>query len=205
MGCAATSFDADHAVPMDLRWPVGPHCAPAAPPGAAERILSRRAVDLLDVGFDDDVLEVGFGAGLGLALARARGARFVAGVEASEGVVRAAHRQVGHRAVDLRVGAVASLPWADGTFTRALVVNDLHLWDWPLDGLRELRRVLAPGGRLVIGLRCAVPGVESPAPPELPLETVGVLLRMLPTAGFRGAGIERPLDDRPFAYLVAHA
>lgn len=172
--------------------------------GAAERILSRRAVDLLDVGIDDHVLEVGFGAGIGLALARARGARLVAGVDPSEAMVRAGHRQLGKRNVDLRVGAAASLPWADGSFTRALAVNGLHLWDWPLDGLREVRRVLAPGGRLVLGLRCAAPGVVQPEPPDLPLETVGVLMRMLPTAGFRAAGIERPVDDRPYAYLVAH-
>lgn len=197
--------DTDHTVPMHLRWPIGPHCAPGPRRGGApERILSRRAVELLDVGFDDHVLEVGFGAGIGLAFARARGARRVAGVDASEAHVRAAHRQLGEREVDLRVGAAASLPWADGTFTRALAVNGLHLWDWPLDGLREVRRVLAPGGRLVLGLRCAPADVVDPAPPDLPLETVGVLLRMLPTAGFRSAGIERPVDDRPYAYLVAH-
>jgi ubiquinone/menaquinone biosynthesis C-methylase UbiE len=184
---------------------MGPHGLPApARGGRAERILSRRAVELLDVGRDDHVLEVGFGTGIGLALARARGARRVAGVEASEDMVRAAHRQLGTRDVDLRVGAAASLPWPDGAFTRALAVNGLHLWDWPLDGLREVRRVLAPGGRLVLGLRCAAADVARPEPPELPLEAVGVLIRMLPTAGFRAAGIERPVDDRPFAYLVAH-
>lgn len=201
----ATTLDAEPSPPVHLRWPIGPLCGPPPVQTSAERILSRRAVDLLGVGADDDVLEVGFGTGMGLALARARGARLVAGVERSESMVRAAHRQLGRRAVDLRVGAAASLPWADATFSRALAVNGLHLWDWPLDGLREVRRVLAPGGRLVLGLRCAAPDVVRPEPPELPFETVGVLLRMLPTAGFRGAGIERPVDDRPFAYLVAHA
>lgn len=198
--------DPDGSVPALLRWPSGPVCVagPRRPP-AAERVLARRAVELLDVGFEDRVLEIGFGTGTGLALARARGAQMVAGVDPSEAMVQAAHRSLGQLAVELRVGAAASLPWADAFFTRALAVNGLHLWDWPLDGLREVRRVLAPGGRLVLGLRTAPAGTVRPSPPEMPLESVGVLIRMMPSAGFRSVGVERQDSGEPFVYLVAHA
>jgi SAM-dependent methyltransferase len=42
-----------------------------------------------------------------------------------------------------------SIPWPDGTFTGALAVNCMQLWD-PLDAsVREVVRVLAPAARLV--------------------------------------------------------
>jgi ubiquinone/menaquinone biosynthesis C-methylase UbiE len=114
--------------------------------------------DLLEVGPDDRVLEVGFGPGLAVERNAARATRgLVAGVDHSELVVRKALRRAGRAAregrVDLRVGSVEKLPFPDAGFTRAMALNSLQFWPSAEAGLRELHRVLAPGGRLVLGQR----------------------------------------------------
>jgi ubiquinone/menaquinone biosynthesis C-methylase UbiE len=55
--------------------------------------------------------------------------------------------------VELHVGAAASLPVADASFTRAFAVNSLQFWPDLPAALGELRRVLIPQGRLVLALR----------------------------------------------------
>ena len=97
------------------------------------------------------VLDVGCGTGVLLASLRAWGtepARYV-GVDASVEMLRMAAARAGGSA---RVVAAAAevLPFADGVFDTVVTSSSFHYWTAPLDGLREARRVLRPGGRLVI-------------------------------------------------------
>lgn len=55
--------------------------------------------------------------------------------------------------LDLLCGSVGSLPWADGSFDRALSVNSLYYWEDLSEALLEIAGVLRPGGVLVLGLR----------------------------------------------------
>jgi SAM-dependent methyltransferase len=92
------------------------------------------------------VLEVGCGPGeLSERIARELGSTVVA-VDASERMVDLARS----RGVDARVGDVQELPFADGAFDCAVAAWMLyHVPD--VDGaLRELARVVRPGGRLVV-------------------------------------------------------
>jgi ubiquinone/menaquinone biosynthesis C-methylase UbiE len=122
----------------------------------------RWVVELLEVRPDDRVLEVGFGPGvaIGLLAARAR-AGLVAGVDPSEVMVRQALRRnraaVRAGRVELRRGAAEALPWPDGHFTKACAIHVLYFWPLLQPGLRELQRVLAPGGRLVLAVRMQRP------------------------------------------------
>jgi ubiquinone/menaquinone biosynthesis C-methylase UbiE len=52
--------------------------------------------------------------------------------------------------VAVHPGSATSLPFTDARFDRALAVNSLHHWPDAAQSLRELRRVLKPGGVLVI-------------------------------------------------------
>ncbi|MEZ5957509.1 MAG: methyltransferase domain-containing protein [Hyphomonadaceae bacterium] len=119
------------------------------------------ALDLLAPRLGDAVIELGCGPGMGVRAALKRVGRegFVAGIDQSPVAAHyAAH--VAHsavlkgRAVVMRA-EVADLPFRDCMFDRAFAVNTFQFWPDPARGMREVARVLAPGGRLVITQRAS--------------------------------------------------
>jgi len=119
------------------------------------RGLNAWTLRLLGVRRTSRVLEVGFGPGVGIRMAAALARRGrVAGVDPSSTMVKRARwrnrKEVRARRVDLRRGDVLALPWPAGAFTHAFSVNTFHEWDDPAHALAELRRVLAPGGRVAL-------------------------------------------------------
>lgn len=50
-------------------------------------------------------------------------------------------------------GDVVDLPFEDNSFDRIFTVNTLYFWSDPQRGMAELRRVLRPGGTLIIAIR----------------------------------------------------
>lgn len=96
------------------------------------------------------VLDVGCGPGLYAAELAQRGADVV-GFDGSARLVQIARSRVGDGA-DLRVHDVRDpLDWlGDETIDRAVMALVLHHLDNPVPALRELHRVLKPGGRLVV-------------------------------------------------------
>lgn len=115
------------------------------------------AVSQLGVMPGDRILEIGFGPGVAVRLLAERVASgFVAGVDPSPVMVRQGRSRNANliRAgrVDLREGSVSALPFPDSRFDKVLSVNNIMLWpDLPAN-LREVFRVLKPGGLLVIAL-----------------------------------------------------
>ncbi|MGQ9925821.1 MAG: class I SAM-dependent methyltransferase [Chloroflexaceae bacterium] len=59
-------------------------------------------------------------------------------------------RQARARDLDALAGDVTRLPFPDASFDRVVVVDALHHFTRPAEAIRELLRVLRPGGRLVI-------------------------------------------------------
>jgi SAM-dependent methyltransferase len=99
----------------------------------------------------DLVLDVGCGYGAYHPRLGARGARLL-GLDRSFAMVAAAHRQaVGGRLPVVTVqGDAEALPVRDGRFHRVLCAHVLFHVPDVTAALRELRRVLRPGGRLVL-------------------------------------------------------
>ena len=97
------------------------------------------------------ILDVGCGAGPLLAALRDRGA-VVTGVDSSATMVELARRRLGGDAT-LQVADLRDpLPFPDAAFddvVAALVLHYLEDWTGPL---AELRRVLRPGGRLIVAV-----------------------------------------------------
>ena len=120
----------------------------------ANASINSQALELLDLSPGDRVLEVGFGGGGALAKTLAR-ALFVAAIDPSEASVRAAQRRFGEELQGGRLrieqAGVETVPFEADSFTRALSVNTIYFWADPGRWLREIHRVLKPGGRLVLG------------------------------------------------------
>jgi ubiquinone/menaquinone biosynthesis C-methylase UbiE len=99
------------------------------------------------------VVEVGFGPGVAIAEVAGR-ADHVAGVDASGAMLSLARRRnaaaIARGRVDLRLGDAAALPFADAAFDRAFAINSTPFWGDAGAGLRELARVLRPGGLVAI-------------------------------------------------------
>jgi SAM-dependent methyltransferase len=97
------------------------------------------------------ILDAGCGSGPLFAALRERGA-VVTGIDASTGMLELARRRLGDEA-DLRVADLGGpLPFANGAFDDVVASLVLHyLEDWE-PTLAELRRMLVPGGRLIVSV-----------------------------------------------------
>ena len=76
-------------------------------------------------------------------------------IDVSAAVVQRARRRLGAARALCQVADVRELPYADGSFSTVLSTSTLDHFEDPADlgkSLREIRRVLAAGGRLVITL-----------------------------------------------------
>jgi SAM-dependent methyltransferase len=119
---------------------------------------NKRAVDALDVQRADHVLDVGCGPGRSLTeLATRASAGRIAGTDPSELMVEIAvernRKLVNARRVDVRIASADALPFADAAFDKVLCVHVVYFWQSLDVGLREIARVLRPGGRIALVFR----------------------------------------------------
>ena len=146
----------------------------------SNRRRSRWVVSLLDVRPADRVLEIGFGPGVAVAALVRAGAGHVYGIDHSAVMVREASRRnaaaVRAGRVTLARASVDRLPPAlDGPFDAILAVNALGFWPDPAGRLAELRRRLAPGGRVAIASQPRCPGATADTSHQAGREIEGLL------------------------------
>jgi SAM-dependent methyltransferase len=164
------------------------------------------------------VLEIGFGPGWALAqLARPAhrprpdGRPSLVGIEASETMLASARRRLAQPIADgvvaLSLGDVAALAEPDSSFTHALAVYSLMFWPDPGAGLREIARVLAPGGRIALAVRVRGSGwfTRDPGLRER-VDEERFLREALPEAGFDAVDLrhvaERTISDSLYVSAV---
>ncbi len=122
---------------------------------------NKAALALLDLKPSESVLELGCGPGMGLRRALRDVGRegFVAGTDqsgcAAHFAAHAVHRAIMRGNAAVMCAPVADLPFRDLMFDKAFAVNSFQFWPDPSRALREIARVLAPGGRLVIAQRAS--------------------------------------------------
>jgi SAM-dependent methyltransferase len=154
---------------------------------------------------DDYLVEVGCGGGALLREALKSGCR-AAAIDHSPDMVRLAKEEnrdaVAEGRLDIRQANADHLPFPDATFTCAVMTGVLGFLPDPVAALQEIRRVLAPNGRLVMmGSDAALRG--TPAAPEpmasrLHFYDDDEFQRLAEDAGFERVQVVRR-DLEPFA------
>jgi ubiquinone/menaquinone biosynthesis C-methylase UbiE len=99
-----------------------------------------------------DILDVGCGTGRLLEAAGRRwgGARLV-GIDASEGMIaEARHKHDGDARFTFEKGDASRLPLEDASFDAVFSTVSFHHWGDQAGGLREVARVMRPGGLFVL-------------------------------------------------------
>ena len=159
-------------------------------------------ISLLTLEGNDRMLEVGSGPG---ALIEALTARvpngFIVGVDASPLMVEQASRRnalaVRTGLVEVQQGSALALPFEDALFDKALSANSVPFWPDRLAGVKEMRRVLKPGGTIALILQPIWAKTESEVK-EIGAELIEVLL----AAGFQQTRLEfKPM--KPIASVCA--
>jgi SAM-dependent methyltransferase len=111
------------------------------------------AAELLELGPTDHLVEVACGSGAFISR-HAGDIDRVAGIDLSPVQVDLARRRLGERiaagTAEIVEGDAVALPWDDDSFTAAACIGSMEYIADPPAVLREMVRVLRPGGRVVV-------------------------------------------------------
>ena len=161
------------------------------------------ALERLGVRAGDRLFEVGFGNGklVPRLLALAHEATY-AGIDFSETMVAEAKAfnktliEAGR--ASFRLAPVDAIPFADGSFDRAMTLNTIYFWPEPIGALAEIRRVLRPEGRFLVWVEAAERMKQSPFTRHgFRLYAEPKLREMHQSAGFRRVLVEAYRDSAP--------
>jgi len=165
------------------------------------RPLTRWAMDFMDVQPADHVLDIGCGSGMAIKLlAQIAVDGFVAGVDYSEDMVQQARKRnaaaVQSGRVEVKHGNVVALPYDDESFDKVIAVETFYFWPDPIANLKEVRRVMKPGGLVALATEGSkeTPNWQKMAAQtarmEFPLYSGVEVEEMLTAAGFGQAWFE---------------
>ena len=120
---------------------------------SADRSWRRKAVRVIaDTDQPIEVLDVATGtADFAIAVARkAAPGSHIIGIDLSEGMLEVGKTKCKDLPIDLEPGDAENLRFQDGTFDRVCVAFGVRNFENLMQGLKEMLRVLKPGGKLII-------------------------------------------------------
>ena len=189
------------------------------PSGLLGRLIGKRmangnvydaqwTISLLDLQPHHHILEIGFGPGVSTQIAGEKITQgFLAGIDHSMTMVQVASQrnsdaiQAGR--MELKLGDVASLPYPDQSFDTVYSLHSIYFWQKPVECLKEIKRVLKPGGLLAITIQPKdkwEPNVDANI---MTLYFGKDLASMFSDAGYRQAHIEiPPQEDKVFLECI---
>ena len=107
---------------------------------------------LMDVKPSDRVLDLGSGSGWATRLVAKRfHPKKITGIDISDEMVRlAAEQSKGIANIEFKQGAAEKIPLPDAAVEKIFSIESFYYWPDQMAGLKEAKRVLAPGGKLFI-------------------------------------------------------
>ena len=175
---------------------------PMLPRGLAGRIVAwmmplghrpiyTRVSEVLDLRPEDDLLDVACGSGHFLNSCASH-VNSIAGLDYSEVMVDMAMKKHKNRiaagTAEIVHGEASQLPWEDNKFSAATSMGSFIAFPKPLESLKEIHRVLRPGGRAVISIEWhAEDGLDHSKKVQqygMGLWTEGEVREMMEAAGF---------------------
>lgn len=122
------------------------------------KFMNLQTIDMVNPSANDRILEVGMGNGwfVGEILERHPTIHYT-GFDYSPLMVQEAKRinagWVDKKRADFVLGDVSSLPFPDKSFNKIFTVNTIYFWKDNATVFKEFRRILKPGGILIIAIR----------------------------------------------------
>lgn len=115
-------------------------------------------VDSMQLKDSESVLEIGFGNGKFFdKLFSVANNLAISGLDFSSEMVKEAKANnpsaTNSGKLDLRFGSSDHIPFADNSFDKVFCINVIYFWEQPADHLKEIYRVLKPGGKFYISIR----------------------------------------------------
>lgn len=162
------------------------------------RPVGEQAIARMNVSPASEILDVGCGSGWAARLLAERsGGGHVIGIDVSDEMVRVAREQsINLPNVEFQLASAESLPFPDKTFTHAFSMESLYYYADIAKALREIARVLKPGGVFVT----VVDLYQENVPTHQWIETLKVPVQLLSTAAYRSlfqeAGFVNVSDGR---------
>jgi ubiquinone/menaquinone biosynthesis C-methylase UbiE len=156
---------------------------------------ANRIADLAEVSPGDRVVDIGCGPGNAVKAAARRGA-FAVGVDPAPVMLRLARLLVRERNVAWHQGTAEALPLPDEGATVVWSVATIHHWQDVDQGLREVHRVLEPGGRFLGVERRSAPGATGIASHGWTDEQAEAFAEACRATGFVDVTVESQQGDR---------
>lgn len=168
----------------------------------------------LDIAPTDTVLDVGCGGGMTLkALSQIAHEGFVAGVDYAPTMVAQAKSRnkaaIAAGSMDVTFGDVKDLPFEDNRFAFVVGVETLYFWPEPIAGLKEILRVLKPGGTVAQVMDISKPSRDAPVPKDVGdrmgfhVYSAEELDEMFTEAGFESVRVEAK-PERAKGWICAY-
>jgi ubiquinone/menaquinone biosynthesis C-methylase UbiE len=124
----------------------------------SNRPLYNLTFENLEANDNDKILEIGFGNGKFFPELNSKAKNIhITGIDLSHEMVRQAVRNNIdlHKSgrMNAKVGSSDDLPFPDDSFDKVFCINVIYFWENPTSHLKEILRVLKPGGLFITGFR----------------------------------------------------
>jgi ubiquinone/menaquinone biosynthesis C-methylase UbiE len=173
--------------------------------------INHLTVELLDIKPTDLVLDIGFGGGVTIEeMVKIIDTGKIYGVDFSQAMVDKAKQKfkklIESGKVSIEFGDVSKLPFEPKIFDKVCTVNTIYFWNDPSASLREIRRVMKNGGKLIVSIRSAEKMQDLPfTQHNFKLYSPADVRNLLVGAGFNNISIDHRDRDLKFDCVMVTA